>query len=65
MGKKKSQLSLSALVQGFVLTLKTEGKAASTVEFLQGNLRRFLWYANQKGWPDDVQAIDAWRVRNF
>ena len=65
MRKKKSQLFLSAVVQGFVLTLKTEGKAASTVEFLQGNLRRFLWYANQKGWPDDVQAIDAWRVREF
>ena len=65
MGKKKSQMSLSTLVQGFVLTLKTEEKAVSTVEFLRGNLRRFLWYTNQKGWLDDVQAIDAWRVREF
>lgn len=65
MGKKKPQVSPSALVQGFILTLKTEGKAPSTVAFLQGNLRRFLWYAKQEGWPDDVRAIDSWRVREF
>lgn len=60
MGKRKSPLPLSALVQGFILSVKTEGKAPSTVDFLEGNLRRFLWYARQQGWPDDAQAVDAW-----
>lgn len=65
MGKSKVPLPLSALVQGFILTVKTEGKAPSTVDFLEGNLRRFLWYGRQQGWPDDAQAMDAWKIREF
>ena len=65
MGKREVPLSLPALVQGFILTVKTEGKAPSTVDFLEGNLRRFLWYARQQGWPDDAQAVDAWKIREF
>jgi len=33
-----SQLSLSALVQGFIFSLEAEGRAQSTVDYYQGNL---------------------------
>lgn len=42
-----------------------EGKAHSTVDFLEGNLCRFLWYAEREGWPDDARAVDAWKLRKF
>lgn len=59
------ELSLSSLVQGFVFTLTTEGKAPTTVSYYQGNLRRFLWYAKEHGWADDPRSIDAWNIREF
>ena len=65
MGKKKPQVSPSALVQGFVLTLKTEEKALFTIGPLQDKLPRFPWHANQKGWPDDIQAVDTWQIREL
>ena len=51
MARRESYVSLPALVQGFTLTIETEGKVPSTVEFLEGNLQRFLWYAREHGWP--------------
>jgi len=65
MGKGKTPLPLTSLVQGFVMTIKTEGKAPSTIEYLEGNLRCFLWYAQQQEWPDDSYAVDAWKIREF
>lgn len=59
------QLSLPSLVQGFIFSLAAEGKAPTTVNYYQGNLRRFLWYAKECVWPDDPHAIDAWKIREF
>ena len=59
------QLSLSSLVQGFIFSLAADGKALTTVNYYQGNLRRFLWYAKEHGWPDDPRTIDAWKIREF
>ena len=58
-------MSLSSLVQGFIFSLTAEGKAPSTIQYYQGNLHRFLWYAKEQGWPNDPRAIDAWKVREF
>lgn len=65
MARRQNHVSLSVLMQGFILTIETEGKAPSTVEFLEGNLRRFLWYAREHGWADDARAVDAWKIREF
>lgn len=65
MARRQNHVSLSVLMQGFILTIKTEGKARSTVDFLEGNLRRFLWYAREHGWADDARAVDAWKIREF
>jgi len=48
--------SLRSLVEGFVLTKQTEEKSPRTVEYYRDNLRRFFWYAEQKGWPDDARS---------
>ena len=42
---------LSALVGRFALWCRVEGKSPRTVEFYEGNLRRFLWYCQKKGFP--------------
>jgi len=57
--------SLRSLVRGFILTRQTEGKSTRTVEYYRDNLRRFLWYAEQRGWPDDARLITEWEIRDF
>lgn len=63
--RRQNHVSLFAFVQGFILTIKTVGKAHSTIDFLEGNLGRFLWYAEREGWPDDARPVDAWKFRKF
>lgn len=58
-------MSLSALVQGFIFSLQVDGRERSTVDYYQGNLRRFLWYASNHNWPHDPQAIDSSKLREF
>lgn len=57
--------SLRSLVSGFVLTKQTEGKSPRTVEFYSENLRRFLWYAQQAEWSDDVRLVTEWQISEF
>jgi site-specific recombinase XerD len=57
--------SLKSLINGFVLTKQTEGKSPRTVEFYAQNLNRFLWYAQQKEWSDDIRTITEWDIRDF
>ena len=49
--------SVKSLVKGFVLTQRTDCKSPRTIEYYESNLRRFLWYADQQEWPDDVRLI--------
>lgn len=57
--------SLSSLVHGFVLTKQTEGKSPRTVEYYGENLKRFRWYANREGWPDDIRFLSEWHIKGF
>jgi hypothetical protein len=65
----KSQVPVStsvrSLVKGFVLTQRTDCKSPRTIEYYESNLRRFLWYAEQQEWPDDVCLITEWHIREF
>ena len=58
-------VSLRSLVKGFVLTKRTEGKSRRTAEYYEENLRRFLWYADRQGWPDDIRFLTEWQIREF
>jgi site-specific recombinase XerD len=65
MQAKQPLIPLSTLVEGFIFTLKAEGKTPATVRYYQGNLRRFQWYVKQQAWPDDAKALDRWKLRQF
>ncbi len=60
-----SGTSLSSLVNGFVLTKQTEGKTQRTVEYYGENLRRFVWYTQEQGWPDDIRYLTQWHIKDF
>ena len=57
--------SLISLTKGFVLTQRTDSKSPRTIEYYESNLRRFLWYAEQQEWSDDVRLITEWHIREF
>jgi site-specific recombinase XerD len=57
--------SLRSLVGAFILARITEGKSPRTVEFYAENLRRFLWFAEKEGWPDNIHQITIWHLRLF
>jgi hypothetical protein len=47
------------------LAKATEGNSPRTVEYYDAHLRRFLWYANKEGWPDEICLIDEWKIKQF
>jgi site-specific recombinase XerD len=57
--------SVKSLVQGFVLTQRTDCKSPRTIEYYESNLKRFLWYAEHQEWPDDVRLVTEWHIREF
>jgi site-specific recombinase XerD len=63
--KEAYTLSLFSLVQGFIYSLTAESKSLATIHYYQGNLRRFLWYADTHNWPKDPRMIDTWKLREF
>jgi len=57
--------SIKSLVRGFVLTQRTDCKSPRTIEYYDGNLKRFLWYSEQQEWSDDARLITEWNIREF
>jgi len=57
--------SLRSLVQGFILTQRTDCRSPNTIEYYEGMLKRFLWYAEKQEWPDDTRVITEWHIREF
>ncbi len=44
---------------------RTDCKSPRTIEYYESNLRRFLWYAEEQEWSDDVRLITEWHIREF
>ena len=57
--------SLASLVNGFLLTKRTECQSAKTTEYYEGILKRFLWYLNQNQLSDDARLLNEWHIREF
>ena len=57
--------SLKSLVQGFILTQRTDCRSPATIAYYEGNLKRFLWYVEQNDLPDDARLITEWDMREF
>jgi len=58
-------ISLRSLVKGYLLTHQTQGSSPHTVEYYDGMLGRFLWYAEGQHWPDDIRLVNEWHIREF
>jgi len=57
--------SLTSLVNGFLLTKRTECQSPKTAEYYEGILKRFLWYIKQNQLPDDTRLLNEWHIRDF
>ena len=57
--------SLTSLVKGFILTQRTDCRSPNTIEYYEGILKRFLWYAAGQGWHEDSSLITEWNIREF
>jgi site-specific recombinase XerD len=52
-------------VEGFLFSLRAEGKSNSTIEYYSYLLHPLLCYANEQEWPASVSSLDARRLREF
>jgi len=57
--------SLDSLVQGYLLTCRSEGKSARTLQIYSVVLKNFLWFARQNGLPSQAQSLKAIHLRQF
>ena len=57
--------SVRSLIQGFILTQRTDCKSPRTIEYYEGNLKRFIWFADRQNWPTDAKLITEWNIREF
>jgi len=58
-------MGLRDAVDGFLFSLRAEGRASRTIEYYDDLLRCSLRYAENNRWPDNIQAVDAGRLRQF
>ena len=57
--------SLTSLVNGFILTKRTECQSLETTKYYEGILKRFLWYLSQNQLSDDARLLNEWHIRDF
>ena len=63
--KHNVNIGLRDLVEGFLFSLRAEGKSNGTIEYYTYLLRPLLSYASEQGWPDSVASLDTHRLREF
>ncbi len=61
--KHNVNIGLRDLVEGFLFSLRAEGKSNGTTEYYSYLLHPLLAYAGEQGWPDNVP--DTRRLREF
>jgi len=57
--------SFDRLVEGYIITLKSEGKSIHSVAYYQRVLNNSLWWCEQQGIPEDVERITSAHMRSF
>jgi len=60
-----TKIGLRDAVDGFLFSLKAEGRAGRTIEYYNDLLGCFLQYAEHNRWPDNIQAVNARQLRQF
>ncbi len=57
--------TIEQAISEFLLSCKSVGKSAGTIECYSDKLKGFLWYATNYQWPDDISAITTNHLREF
>ena len=60
-----TRIGLRDAVDGFLFSLRAEGRADRTIEYYDDLLRCSLQYAEDNKWPDSIQTVDARQLRQF
>lgn len=63
--KHSANIGLCDLVEGFLFSLRAEGKSNSTIDYYSYLLNPFLSYISEQGWVDSVSSLDTRRLREF
>ena len=63
--KTFSLVSLSSLVEGYILNCHCEAKSAATIASYQYRLASFIWFCQASGFPDEPQEITINHIRQF
>jgi site-specific recombinase XerD len=61
----ETRIGLRDAVGGLLFSLGAEGKSERTIEYYRDLLKHLLKYAENNGWNDNLQAIDAGQLRRF
>ena len=60
-----TSIGLRDAVDGFLFSLRAEGRADRTIDYYDDLLQCFLHYAETNEWRDDIQAIGTKQLRQF
>ncbi|MFC1969468.1 phage integrase SAM-like domain-containing protein [Chloroflexota bacterium] len=58
-------IGLRDLIDGFLFSLRAEGRSSHTTEYYSDLLRSLLNYAQDNRWSHEAVTLDAHRVREF
>ncbi len=61
--KKQNTIGIRDLVEGFLFSLRAEGKADGTIDYYSYLLTPLLLYVRDKGWSENVLSLDPSRLR--
>lgn len=63
--KQHESIGLRDLVEGFLFSLRAEGKSSGTIDYYGYLLRPLLSYASEHAWPDSALLLDTRKLRGF
>ena len=63
--RRQQNIGLHDLVEGFLFSLRAEGKSRSTIDYYTYLLHPLLSYAKLHDWLDDILSLDTQHVREF
>jgi len=63
--KHYESIGLRDLVEGFLFSLRAEGKSTGTIDYYSYLLHPLLSYFREQRWPDYVRSLDIQRLRQF
>jgi hypothetical protein len=63
--KHYGDIALRDLIDGFLFSLRAEGKSNATIEYYSYFLNPLLTYVTSRDWANNLRALDTVRLREF